>query len=191
MFRQVDDRAHVKVCLLLLQVVRVWFCNRRQKEKRMTSGGQLGPDGQPLAPHTDDDDDDCDSQSTGSGVPMAHRSDFASSFSSSGLADNGTMSTDFMRTGSDMSAVEAALLHRAMACSLASSSQSQSPLGSVTDAGGPDTIHSSYGGSSSDIGWPGSAVARSSPFNRLVQFYPQSAAMLHPGPLTAGVTAQL
>ena len=175
-----------------LQVVRVWFCNRRQKEKRMTSGGQLGPDGHPLSTHTDDDDDDCDSRSTGSGIPsMIHSSDFAPSFAGSSVADNGTMSTDFMRTGSDMSAVEAALLHRAMACSLTSSSHSQSPLGGVVDAGGPDMVHSSYGGSSSDIGWPGSAVARSSPFNRLVQFYPQSAAMLHQGPLTTGVTAQL
>ena len=28
------------------EVVRVWFCNRRQKEKRMTPGAMVGPDGE-------------------------------------------------------------------------------------------------------------------------------------------------
>ena len=165
----------------------------------MTSGGQLGPDGQPLAPPTDEDDDDCDSRSTGSGVPVIHRSDFQTSFAGWGSSngDTGAMSSDFMHhvTGSDTSTVEAALLHRAMACGLTPSSQSQSPLnGATVDAGGSDVVHLNYGsgtGSSSEAVWQASAVARSSPFNRLVQFYPQSAAMLHSGPLTAGATAQL
>lgn len=32
------------------EVVRVWFCNRRQKEKRMTPPGPLGPNGEILTP---------------------------------------------------------------------------------------------------------------------------------------------
>ena len=32
------------------EVVRVWFCNRRQKEKRMTPPGTLGPNGEILMP---------------------------------------------------------------------------------------------------------------------------------------------
>ncbi|XP_069140156.1 silk gland factor 3-like [Argopecten irradians] len=32
------------------EVVRVWFCNRRQKEKRMTPPGPLGPNGEILMP---------------------------------------------------------------------------------------------------------------------------------------------
>lgn len=162
----------------------------------MTSGGQLGPDGQPMAPPTDDDDDDCDSRSTGSGVPVVRRSEFSSSFAGSGNAESGPISNDYMHhvTGSEMSAVEAALLHRAMACGLTSSPQSQSPLAGNVDAGGSDMVHSNYvggTGSSSEAAWSAPAMARSSPFNRLVQFYPQSSAMLHPGTLAAGATAQL
>ena len=161
----------------------------------MTSGGQLGPDGQPLAPATDDDDDDddFDSRSTGSGVPIIRRSGFAPSYVGMS-ADNGLTSADFMHhvTGSERSAVEAALLHRAMACGLTSH-----PLDGTADtSSGPDMVHSIYNGgsgsSSESIAWPGSVAAGLSPFNTRLHFYPQSAAMLHPGSLTGGVaSAQL
>lgn len=39
------------------EVVRVWFCNRRQKEKRMTPPGPLGPNGELLMPDSDRDSD--------------------------------------------------------------------------------------------------------------------------------------
>jgi len=43
------------------EVVRVWFCNRRQKEKRMTPGVIIGPDGEIIpgsSPGNDKDDDE-------------------------------------------------------------------------------------------------------------------------------------
>ena len=43
------------------EVVRVWFCNRRQKEKRMTPPGPLGPNGELLMPESDDGNSRADS----------------------------------------------------------------------------------------------------------------------------------
>ncbi|CAL1540915.1 unnamed protein product, partial [Lymnaea stagnalis] len=37
------------------EVVRVWFCNRRQKEKRMTPPGNIGPNGEIIMPEGNDD----------------------------------------------------------------------------------------------------------------------------------------
>ncbi|KAK0041490.1 POU domain class 3 transcription factor 1 [Biomphalaria pfeifferi] len=37
------------------EVVRVWFCNRRQKEKRMTPPGNIGPNGEIIMPDGNDD----------------------------------------------------------------------------------------------------------------------------------------
>jgi Homeodomain len=62
------------------EVVRVWFCNRRQKEKRMTPVVAVaGPGGELIQPNgggscpgdADDDDDDDDSAGTGSSVHSA------------------------------------------------------------------------------------------------------------------------
>lgn len=43
------------------EVVRVWFCNRRQKEKRMTPPGQIGANGEIIMPDSEDGSSRADS----------------------------------------------------------------------------------------------------------------------------------
>ena len=50
------------------EVVRVWFCNRRQKEKRMTPPGQLGPNGE-LIMHDGSDPESPSRGSSNSPIP--------------------------------------------------------------------------------------------------------------------------
>ena len=53
------------------EVVRVWFCNRRQKEKRMTPA-LLGPNGEPLMPHGMSSEETSPQPMHGSPIPSVH-----------------------------------------------------------------------------------------------------------------------
>jgi hypothetical protein len=164
----------------------------------MTSGGQpvLGPDGELIATPTDEmDDDDCsDSRSTGSGPILRHSGADCPSY-----AVNGT--TEFMNH--NMSAVEAALLHRAMqaSCAMTSTSSSLQVANESVAAIRPEMVQSNYVSTGNGIGAPDSACPswqRSPPsptlqhqamFGRLAHFYPHqsaTAAMLHTGTLAGG-----
>jgi len=55
------------------EVVRVWFCNRRQKEKRMTPNGEYLGNGNDSMLTTGEDDDDSDESCDGSSVDQPNQ----------------------------------------------------------------------------------------------------------------------
>lgn len=156
----------------------------------MTSGGQpvLGPDGELIATPTDDmDDDDCsDSRSTESGPILRHPGADCPPPPPS-YVSNGT-AAEFMHH--NMSAVEAALLHRAMqaSCAMTSTSSSHHAANASVAAIKPEMVQSNYVSAGNLIGAPDSACnswQRSPPsptlqhqamFGRLAHFYPHQSA---------------